>query len=345
MTIVGNTRSSRDALAFLRSVKPKDGWSIQENDGGTSVRLLRRNVPLTEESFRDVHYDPSRNAVVGVVSSDASVCRVLVDGATGRPVPKSEGHVSCSGSYGGRRALPESTDRDRAGNPGGGSGARARARASGSSFFDGLSDLFSGGETEPAPAGRRTSSNTNRNTSNNVRGIRTSGSSSASNPSEAPPNPLAGLSEEDQQRYLKYAAMGLGAWTALRALSAILSEALWLALFLPGLYWYGVQTRPADSSFDTKKEVKRVLRGHHLPDDHPQKPQRANPLEWWTAKIAASLATEVGAASGGYALELTPLLGGVATHARVVLPALGLACEWIGCHHTWYHLRTTEASE
>ena len=139
---------------------------------------------------------------------------------------------------------------------------------------------------------------------------------------------------------MKYAMIAFGVWVAFKVVSSVLSETVLFFLVLPGLYIYGIQTCPPNSSFDAKKEVKRVLRGYHLPNDHPSKPRRGNFFEEWTAKITASVATEVGAAAGGYSIEMTPLLGGVAVYTTVTLPTLGLTCEWIGCNETWYHIRT-----
>ena len=148
------------------------------------------------------------------------------------------------------------------------------------------------------------------------------------------------MSEEDKQLYMKYAAWAIGAWVVYQILSNALGDTFLLFLILPGLYFYGLKTCPENTTFDAKKEVKRVLRGHHLPDDHPAKPRRGSFLEEWSAKISASVTTEVGAMTGGYSTEIAPLLGGCVKHAVVTLPTLGLTCEWIGANGTWHHYRT-----
>lgn len=61
-----------------------------------------------------------------------------------------------------------------------------------------------------------------------------------------------------------------------------------------GLYLY--ITCPTNDSFDGKKELKRVLRGEKLPEDHPQKPKGF--LEKAMAKVSASLAAEAAAFAG-----------------------------------------------
>ena len=61
-----------------------------------------------------------------------------------------------------------------------------------------------------------------------------------------------------------------------------------------GLYLF--ITCPTNDSFDGKKELKRVLRGEKLPEDHPQKPKGF--LEKAMAKVSASLEAEAAAFAG-----------------------------------------------
>lgn len=310
MTIVGTTVASRDALKHLREVKPNDGWSIQIHNNQTGIRLLRRNAPLTDGFFLDIHHSPKTNIVVGVLTKAGDTCQILVDGQTGRPVlQKNVGHVSCVNTYPGYKPLSKEEQK-------------------------GSSSMKEGKGSYPASASSRATASSSTSSTH-------SSTTSASDPNNAPmANPFADMSEEDKQMYMKYAAMGIGAWVVYQILSGIFGDALLIFMILPGLYFYGLQTCPANSSFDAKKEVKRVLRGHHLPDDHPSKPRRGSLIEEWTAKISASVATEVGAMTGGYSTEIAPLFGGCAKHAIVTLPTLGLTCEWIGLNDTWYHYRT-----
>lgn len=315
-TIYGTTISSRDALKQLKSVKPSDGWSIQIHDNETGMRLLRRNAPLTDGFFLDIHYSPKTNTVVGVLTRDGDACQILVDGRSGRPVlQKSVGRVSCAKSYPGYQKLSLDSQRGPSSNQ----------------------------EGRGAFAGRTTSSSTTNRTSASSNTRINRASSQPSDTNAAPANPFENMSEEDKQLYMKYAALAIGAWVVYQILSNALGDTFLIFLILPGAYFYGLQTCPENSSFDAKKEVKRVLRGHHLPDDHPAKPRRGSFLEEWTAKISASVTTEVGAMTGGYSTEIAPLLGGCVKHAVVTLPTLGLTCEWIGAHGTWYHYRTYTA--
>jgi hypothetical protein len=58
---------------------------------------------------------------------------------------------------------------------------------------------------------------------------------------------------------------------ASRILSSFSRIATALAAPLAGLYL--MSTCPTDDSFEGKRELKRVLRGEKLPDDHPDKPK------------------------------------------------------------------------
>mmetsp|Transcript_11360 Transcript_11360/g.27225 ORF Transcript_11360/g.27225 Transcript_11360/m.27225 type:complete len:323 (+) Transcript_11360:271-1239(+) len=318
MTIVGATTASRDALNHLRAVKTNDGWSVEVRKRAAAsdddaeeeeLRLLRRNAPLTDHYFADIHHDPKADTIVGVLDEDGAVCQILVDGTSGRPVPqKNVEYVDCAATYPGRKPLSKVE--------------RAAATSSRNAYRGGSS---SSSRVSGSARGNTAAPNNNRNDNN------------------APVNnPFSDLSEEDKQKYMKCATYAIGGYVALSVLSNAIGEGFLYFLILPGLYVYGLQTCPSNESFDAKKEVKRVLRGHHLPDDHPQKPKRGNFLEEWTARITASVATEVGAAAGGYTTEIAPLVGGVAKHASVTLPTLGLTCEWIGCNDTWYHYRTLQ---
>ena len=65
--------------------------------------------------------------------------------------------------------------------------------------------------------------------------------------------------------------MAVGGVALLRLLLS--NGAMLYLILLPLVYFYGLQTCPTVESFDAKKELKRVLRGHHLPEDHPNKPK------------------------------------------------------------------------
>lgn len=202
--------SSSAVLKFLKSKKPLDGWSVERKSSSSSlVRLTRRNVPLTESYFIDLHRDIDTGNVVGILTRPGrnGTCQgqILVD-SSGKP----------------------------AGNN--------------------IQLMTVSSWVPSASTAQRT---------------QTTSSSSASATSarrEATPT----LSDESNRDILRYAAGFFGVLLALRVVAQ--ATAL-IALGLPLFYLYLVQTCPPIASFDAKKELKRVLRGHHLPEDHPNKPK------------------------------------------------------------------------
>ena len=88
----------------------------------------------------------------------------------------------------------------------------------------------------------------------------------------------------DQNGGLARLVLGLaGLALVLRAVLSVLFG-LWI-LILPLAYLYGVQTCPDPDSFAAKRELKRVLRGANLPEDHPARPRGG-----WGAAGSATLA-------------------------------------------------------
>ena len=99
-----------------------------------------------------------------------------------------------------------------------------------------------------------------------------------------------------------------------------------------------VQTCPPQSSFDVKKELKRVLRGQHLPENHPQKPQGF--LSETIARVTASVATEL-ATLPGYEVTTTDFVG-AAVLICVRVPTANYDFYWIGAFNQWYFIRSNE---
>ena len=107
------------------------------------------------------------------------------------------------------------------------------------------------------------------------------------------------LTEEENKQLLQYAMYAVGAAIVLRIMMQTMAT---LSLLLvPCLYFYALQTCPRESSFDAKKELKRILRGHHLPENHPDKPK--NFFDKTFSRISAAVATEL-ATGLGYELSM-----------------------------------------
>jgi len=86
--------SSRIALRRLQWLSPKEDWSI-EFIGDHSYRLLRRNIPIVDRFFHDLHYCPCEKIVVGILNPDGEKGRVIVD-REGKPTTKKNQDVVVS---------------------------------------------------------------------------------------------------------------------------------------------------------------------------------------------------------------------------------------------------------
>ena len=103
-------------------------------------------------------------------------------------------------------------------------------------------------------------------------------------------------------------------------------------LAFPLLYLYLVMNCPTPESFDAKKELKRILRGHHLPENHKDKPKGL--LEETLARLQATVTTEL-ATLPGYEVTLVPLAGAVVV-ASCRVPSMQLDYYWIGACQQWW---------
>jgi hypothetical protein len=142
--------------------------------------------------------------------------------------------------------------------------------------------------------------------------------------------------ELEQEKLMKDGILALsaiaGAVLLLKAVAASIS--VYLAM-IPLLYIYGVNTCPPASSFDAKQQLRIVMRGDQLPENHPQKPNKGNILESFVASAKAVVASEL-ATLPGYSIDITSLMG-AALFATVTMPTADLECYWFGCNHHWYY--------
>eukprot|EP00579_Thalassiosira_antarctica_P000986 CAMPEP_0201869406 /NCGR_PEP_ID=MMETSP0902-20130614/2930_1 /ASSEMBLY_ACC=CAM_ASM_000551 /TAXON_ID=420261 /ORGANISM="Thalassiosira antarctica, Strain CCMP982" /LENGTH=143 /DNA_ID=CAMNT_0048394905 /DNA_START=30 /DNA_END=458 /DNA_ORIENTATION=- len=96
----------------------------------------------------------------------------------------------------------------------------------------------------------------------------------------------------------------LGTFVAARCLAVV--SRLATALAAPVMGFYLFSTCPTSDSFDGKRELKRVLRGDKLPEDHPDKPKGF--FEKTLAKVSAAIEGEA-AALAGCKVEIMDLWG------------------------------------
>ena len=156
-----------------------------------------------------------------------------------------------------------------------------------------------------------------------------SGSSAAYN---APPtNPLSNV---DNENILQYGMMGLAALIVLKIVVNALSSLAFL--LLPLLYFYASSNCPSSESFDAKKELKRVMRGAHLPEEQQPKGWVEQKLN----RLAASISTEL-ATSLGYEVRVTDYFG-VARVSAVKVPVAGQEFYWIGIINRWQYIGQRE---
>lgn len=263
--------SSDAALQHLRKIKPNDGWSIEAKVGGLSnlVRLSRRNVPLTNSFFLDIHYDATNTRqVVGILTtsnggSNGKVqAQVLVD-SNGRPTGDKIALISITGY--------------------------------------------------PVKGTSTTSTWTSTSQPN------TSHSASS----------IPSLSDAQNRDLMMYGGAALVSAILFRILASSLASLS--ILIVPVVYFYLLTTCPTAESFDAKRELKRILRGHHLPDDHPDKPKGI--LSETIARIQASVTTEI-ATLPGYETTMVPLAG-AALIVCLRVPSVQKDFYWIGAAKIW----------
>jgi hypothetical protein len=267
--------SSNVAVDHLNTLKPLDGWSIQKDKNGT--RLFRRNVPLTDNFFLDIHYDAVSKTVVGILTLPAaggngrSQAQVLVD-RTGRPTGRTMQLTSVQNWRTNNSATTTST---------------------------------------PPPSTQSSSTSAETTTSHT-------------------------FSDQQNKELLKYAVLFIGASILVKAMSQTLL--VFYLLAFPLAYLYAVQNCPSSESFDAKKELKRVLRGEHLPDQHADKPKGF--WEKMAARAVASVTTEL-VTLPGYEMEMWDFAS-AGWGVCVTVPTSNMNCYWIGALGKWHYITSRE---
>lgn len=244
------------------------GWTAEQKSGG--VRLLSRNVPVTDSHFLDLHHHPVTDCVVGILSkpsggSRVSQGQVLVD-EEGKPTGNNKTRIISVNTY----------------------------------------------KSEGASTG-------------------SSGTNAASTGGAA-----ATASDEQNKQMLQYGLCAFGALIVFQ----ILSQAMFALslLFVPVLYFYALQTCPHETSFDAKRELRRVMRGEQLPDNHPDKPKGW--LDETIARVNARITTEL---ATGLGYEVTMMsVAGAAWFTTVRVPTSGMDFYWIGAFDRWIYVYATK---
>ncbi len=325
----GHHEHTSRSLSHLQSTKPYDGWSIDEyvsSTGRALVMLKRRNVPLSQTGFKFLALDSKTDCVVGVTKVvRAGVESVVVQGVvlveSDGTVVRKERRVECEATNPNpkqttntnpnrkQRQLQQENQRNRQRAQ---DGLRRRhqqqqqqqqlnqedgthvAAAAAEELLNAAGDFFSNLTQSLA------------NTANNANANGTRSAAFPNSNNNNPTNPFTAAaadesishpdSDSDPQTQLTKAVLTIiTILTILRILSNL--KFLLQAILFPLAILYAMHTCPPNESFDAKKELKRVLRGHHLPDGHEGKPKN----DWISrtvARVTASVAAEAATALG-----------------------------------------------
>ena len=315
------------ALKHLQSLSPRDGYTIglqSSSDGNEICAILRRrNVPLNpvHSRFLCIYHDAAASGhVVGItrVTQDGQdyVCSdacILVD---------SNGKV-CSGNERIRVVLVLSDDSNQSNDDNNNNNNRSsHTDTNNSSVWLNQAFLWT----------QQMSSTLQPMIQNAVTTIQTNFSNASMN---ATPNNTQSnnsmMNAPNNNDLFAYAFLFVFAAVIMKVIVAILMSFAFMLLPV-GVVLYC--TCPSPTDFDAKKELKRVLRGAHLPEDHPEKPKGW--LEKTAAKITASVTAELVTAAG-YEVQMTSF-GGLANLARVDVPSSNVMLYYIGCLNRWTYI-------
>jgi len=346
------------ALRHLKGIKPYDGWSADKyinSSGKELVMLRRRNAPLTKSGYLALAYDEqkqqqqqqqqqgTRTGTQHHTNNDTNGCVVGLTSEIGKTETTSFYRAVVLVEKDGTVARDQRDARVSLPNDLSTSGI-------GSKFGKGK-DSNSNAMKEDLDAAREQ----NRRDRDNAReaiGRRQQGAGSgaragtgsgarAGAASSAPGAPFSAenllgnidMSDEQTSELAKLGLMFIGVVTILRIISS--STFVFKAVVLPIGILYGMMTCPANDTFDPKKELKRVLRGQHLPEGHQDKP----PDDWFSRTVARVTASVVAEASTAFGYEVSfTSFGGAFTLSTVLVPTLNMELYWIGAFGSWRYI-------
>mmetsp|Transcript_26037 Transcript_26037/g.30239 ORF Transcript_26037/g.30239 Transcript_26037/m.30239 type:complete len:317 (-) Transcript_26037:1745-2695(-) len=310
MTLSNNSEKS---LTHLKVIKPYDGWSIETytNSAGKELYMLkRRNVPLYKMGFEDIAYDEAGSkCVVGITSyigetENSSSCRgvVLVD---------KNGTVTREQDKEGQVRITLKKDN--------GHGKVDKAK-----------------KEKELNQMRQEMKNNLKNARESVR------NRSSNNYGRVQTNPnitnVPTLSDEQTAQMAKLGLIFIGVVTVMRIMYAF----MFLGCLMPIVVLYAMSDCPTEETFDAKKEMKRVLRGKHLPENHPDKPAD-NWLSNTITRVTASITAEV-ATSLGYEISFFSI-SGICKLATVTVPSLSQELYWVGIFGQWRYVLSRDLKE
>jgi hypothetical protein len=169
----------------------------------------------------------------------------------------------------------------------------------------------------------------------NLSSSQSSASSTTSPHSQSSSNTQT-LTDIQNRELMMYGGAAMAIAVLMRVLTSTLAS--FSVILVPIAYVYLISSCPSIESFDAKKELKRILRGHHLPEDHPEKPRGI--LSETVARIQASVATEL-ATLPGYEITMVPIAG-AAIIACTRVPSVQRDYYWIGAAKKWWYIYSNE---
>mmetsp|Transcript_19138 Transcript_19138/g.41403 ORF Transcript_19138/g.41403 Transcript_19138/m.41403 type:complete len:319 (+) Transcript_19138:1259-2215(+) len=290
------------AIHHLKKIKPTDGYSAEiylSSAGRRLVLLRRRNVQLGDTGFDEIVLDPDTECVVGVTSYIDPVKKF----GRGVVLVESNGDV-CRSNREVRVTMPPIDTAAKRGvrNNRPKNTPERRPQHNEGRGAGGPAQSINGVSADAADAMAAF-----------ARGERLS---------------------EQQNRAVVLLGLGLiGATIIFKVLASALFM-IWILAF-PLAFLYGIQTCPTNDSFDPKKELKRVMRGHNLPEDHPDKPKGW--VAEGVARAVATVTTELATGISGYEVEMWDLVG-AAKVATVRVPSINAECYWVGAFGRWTYV-------
>ena len=269
------------ALKHLRTLKPYDGWSIDSytNSAGKELVVLKR-----------------RNASL----SNSGFESLLYDEVGTKCILGITGHIGSTGNslFVKGVALVEKD----------GLVARDQREIRATIRKEKLS--YPGKAEKEVPTSASNNSNNGRRASQQNRQNFTATTRNS-------PSDLNSLSDEQNGEIVRLALIFIGFITLLRMVAAMFSSIY--VIVAPLALLYAMQTCPSNETFEAKKELKRVLRGAHLPEGHPGK-AKEDWLSNTVARVTASVTAEVATALGHEVSYMVRLSLFFYTFSIIVLP-------------------------
>jgi len=290
---------TKKAFAHLNNIKPYDGWSIDmyvSSSGQNLCMLKRRNAPLSNRGFVELALEKEKGCVVGIVShiGVTGTCAY----ARGVALVEQNGKL-----IRGAKEMRFTIDK-----------IQGQRQKDGQKLKEAQAEF------------KQNKERAKDSVRNPDRGERNSGVDSITSSSTVIPE---GLTDEQNQQLIKLAMIVIGIATLFRILYSA-----YFVLAAPVVTLYLMNTCPKTDTFDAKKELKRVLRGEYMPDNHREKPK--NWLEETVTRLQATVTAEV-ATGLGHEVFFTNIFG-LCILVTVHIPVMKIKLYYVGICDRWRYV-------